>query len=161
MTVEGRFLTLVTPMLISSGPRETLMKQPGKSPSSFSSRSLPWCRVMWSSPVPWLGCRDGSNSRVTSSWPTVKSWPKLLAIEEMELSESVEIERLSWATPVGSSSLLISSRWPRSLKASGVSHRARLGLRLDVAEVRRWLLAATRFGKEGQRSTLAKKLQDN
>lgn len=104
-------LTLVTPTLISSGPRATLTKQPGKSPSSFSSRSLPWCRVMWSSPVPWLpGCRDGSNSRVTSSCPTVKSWPKLLAMEEMELSESVEIERLSWAIPVGSSSLLISSR---------------------------------------------------
>lgn len=139
------FLTLVTPTLISSGPSETLMKQPGKSPSSFSSRSLPWCRVMWSNPIPWPGCLDGSNSRVISSWPTVKSLPKLLAIEEIELSESVEMDRLSWAMPDGSNSLLISSKWPRSLKPSGVSPRARLGLRLDVVEVRRWLLAATLF----------------
>lgn len=119
------------------------MKQPGKSPSSLSSRSLPWCRVMCSIPTPWPGCLDGSNSSVTSSWPTVKSWPKLLAMEEIELRESVEMERLSWAMPVGSSSLLISSRWPRSLRPSGVSPRAKLGLRLEVVEVRRWLLAAT------------------
>lgn len=145
---DKSFLTRVTPTLISSGPRETLMKQPGKSPSSLSSRSFPWCRAMWSSPGPWPACLDGSNSSVTSSWPTVKSWPKLLAMEEMELSESVETERLSWATPIGSSSLLISSRWPRSRKQSGVSPRARLGLRLEVVEVRRWLLAATRFREE-------------
>ncbi|TNN67431.1 hypothetical protein EYF80_022377 [Liparis tanakae] len=70
-TARLGFLTLVTPTLISSGPRETLMKQPGKSPSSLSSRSLPWCSVMWRTPAPWPGCLDGSNSSVTSSWPTV------------------------------------------------------------------------------------------